>query len=52
MQTSKEEALKEKAAEEAKAKAEAIAKGETLTKTNDADITAQFDADDDEDVVF
>lgn len=52
VQTSKEQARKEKEAEEAKAKAEAIANGETLAKTNDADITAQFDANDDEDVVF
>jgi len=52
VQTSKEQARKEKEAEEAKAKAEAIANGETLAKTNDTDITAQFDANDDEDVVF
>lgn len=52
VQSSKEAAIKEKELEAEKARERAIAKGEVLKKTNDADITAQFDAGDDEDVVF
>lgn len=52
VQTSKEEALKLKAKEDAKELALAIARGDVVKKANDSDITAQFDAGDDEDVVF
>lgn len=52
VQSSKEAALKEKALEDEKAKKLARENGEVLAKTNDADITAQFDAEDDVDVVF
>lgn len=52
VQSSKEEALREKAEEDAKKLAIAKAKGEVVQKANQEDITAQFDADDDEDVVF
>lgn len=52
VQSSKEDAIKEKAKEDAKKLEIAKAKGEVLQKTNEEDITAQFDAEDDEDVVF
>lgn len=52
VQSAKENAIKEKAKEDAKKAEIAKAKGEVLQKTNQEDITAQFDAEDDEDVVF
>jgi len=52
VQSAKENAIKEKAEEDAKKAEIAKAKGEVLQKTNQEDITAQFDAEDDEDVVF
>lgn len=52
VQSAKEAENKIKAEEEAAAKKLAMLKGVVLQKENDADITAQFDAQDDEDVVF
>jgi V-type H+-transporting ATPase subunit D len=52
VQSSKAAALKEKEIEDKKKEEEAKAKGQVIQKANEEDITAQFDADDDEDVVF
>lgn len=52
VQSSKEAALKVKEIEDKKKEEEAKAKGQVIQKANEEDITAQFDADDDEDVVF
>ena len=44
--------MKREAAQKAKENAVIQAMGKAAKKTNDADITAAFDANDDEDVVF
>lgn len=55
MQGKKEVEQKREAAQKAKENAQIIASGEAVPsskKTNEEDITAAFDANDDEDVVF
>ena len=52
MQGKKEVELKREAAQKAKEQAAIEAMGKSAKKANDADITAAFDANDDEDVVF
>lgn len=44
--------MKREAAQKAKEQAAIEALGKSTKRTNDADITAAFDANDDEDVVF
>ena len=52
VQGKKEVEMKREAAQKAKENAVIQAMGKAAKKTNDADITAAFDANDDEDVVF
>eukprot|EP00594_Rhizosolenia_setigera_P003367 CAMPEP_0178943014 /NCGR_PEP_ID=MMETSP0789-20121207/2330_1 /TAXON_ID=3005 /ORGANISM="Rhizosolenia setigera, Strain CCMP 1694" /LENGTH=252 /DNA_ID=CAMNT_0020622519 /DNA_START=47 /DNA_END=805 /DNA_ORIENTATION=+ len=52
VQGMKEAEEKERAEAEKKEKEAALARGETIQPENDVDITANFDANDDEDVVF
>ena len=52
VQGKKEVELQREAAQKAKEQATIAAQGKSSKKTNDADITAAFDATDDEDVVF
>lgn len=48
----KEAEEKKRAEAEKEEKEAALARGETIQPENDVDITANFDANDDEDVVF
>lgn len=52
VQGKKEVEMKREAAQKAKEQAAIEALGKSTKRTNDADITAAFDANDDEDVVF